>query len=368
MTRRGRTGRAGAAGAARLGRLAVVAAVLLVPAGAGAEEARSSALSRLPRQGFPDSVLGSLRTALEVYEEVRAELAADRLEGVPAAASRLAGALRRAFEGGAGLAGPIPGVIEETARAAGSMAAAEDLAAARAAFGDVSRLLLLLGDSDPRLTEGRHVFSCPMATTFDRWIQPAEALGNPYMGSAMLTCGTPVEWSAPAPSPAEESSSHAREAGSPGAQEDAGAEPVFRPGIPGLKMVDVRDHRFLWREIDVLQTWERADRISIAEYRSKVIEKTAHFLGLGEAAAEDFAAAASEAVAALRESFFQSGPAGENPGGAEARFPSDLRAAETRLTSLLGEEPRHRLFAPECKKWLLRLAFGPSEAKEASEG
>jgi hypothetical protein len=376
MTRRKKIGLVGATGVALVGRLAVVAAVILGPGGAGAEEARSSveapapsgaARPQLPRQDFPEPVLGSLRTALGAYEEVRGELAADRLEGVPASASRLAGALRLALDSRAGLAGQISGVIEEAALIAKSMAEAEDLAAARAAFGEVSRLLLLLASCDPRLAEGRHVFACPMAKTFGKWIQPTEALENPYMGPAMPACGSPVDWSVPAFSSTEEVRASAQEAGLPGAQGASGAEPEFRPGISGLKMVDVRDHKFLWREIEELQIWERGDRISIAEYRSKVIEKTVHFLGLSGAAADEFAAAASVATASIRESFFQRRRAGGDPGGVQAQFSSDLRAAATRVTSLLQKEPRHQLFAPECKKWLLKLAFGPSEAKEARE-
>jgi hypothetical protein len=165
---------------------------------------------------------------------------------------------------------------------------------------------------------------------------------------------------------AEEARSSAQEAGPPGAK-GSGAEPEFRPGIPGLKIVDVRDHKFLWREIEELQIWERGDRISIAEYRSKVIEKTAHFLGLGGAAADEFAAAASGAVATIRESFHQTRRVDGDLSAAEAQFSADMSAAVARISSLLKKEPRHQLFAPDCKKWLLRLAFGPKEAKEARE-
>ena len=324
-----------------MGRLAVATAVILLSCGAGARGAAD----------LPEPVLGSLRTALEAYEEVRGKLAADRLEGMPASASRLAGALRLALDGRAGTAEQIPGVIEEAALIAESMAEAGDLAVARAAFGEVSRLLLLLASSDPRLAEGWHVFACPMPTTFHKWIQPTEVLENPYMGPAMSACGFPTDWSVPAPSSAEVARSSAQE-----------AEPTFRPGIPRMKMVDVRDYKFLWREIDELQKWERGDRISVAEYRSKVIEKTVHFLELGGAPADEFAASASEAVATIRDSFIQ-----RRPRGVEAQFSSELRAAVTRVTSLLQKEPRHQIFAPECKKWLLKLAFGPGESKEARE-
>ena len=151
------------------------------------------------------------------------------------------------------------------------------------------------------------------------------------------------------------------------AAQEASQALELKPGIPGLKMADVRDHKHLWREIEELQVWEHGDRISVAEYRGKVIEKTAQFLGFEGAAAEGFTNAATQAVAGLRESFRASRQAGLDPAAAQEAFDSGLATAETRLTSLLRKEPRHDLFAPDCKKWLLRLAFGPSEAKEARE-
>ena len=152
------------------------------------------------------------------------------------------------------------------------------------------------------------------------------------------------------------------------AAEGPAETPELKPGIPGLKMVDVRDHKHLWREIEELQTWERGDRISVAEYRVKVIEKTAQFLGFEEAAAKEFTTAASAAVAGLRESFRSSRRSDLDPIGSQAVLDAGLAAAEKRVNAQLGDQPRHRLFAPDCKKWLLKLAFGPSEAKEEKEG
>lgn len=357
--------------------VAVVTAVILVPCDAGVEKGRASAETaagstavprELPRQDFSEPVLDSLRTALGAYEQVRGELAADRLKEVPASAARLTDALRLALEGRAGLAGEVPVVIEEAVRIAESMTEVEDLAAARLQFGEMSRLVLLLAGSDPRLAKGWHVFACPMVKTFfGKWIQPAETLENPYMGQAMPACGFPTDWSVPVPSSVEEERSSTWEEDSKAAKGDSSAEPVFRPGIPGVKMQDVRDYKFLWREIEQLQKWERGDRISVAEYRSKVIEKTAHFLEFSGAAVDEFAAAAAQAVAGVRESLQQMRRAGENPGDLDTRFSSDLRAAVSRVTSFLRDEPRHQLFAPECKKWLLKLAFGPREAKEDRE-
>ena len=150
----------------------------------------------------------------------------------------------------------------------------------------------------------------------------------------------------------------AERAASPAASAASGDEPEFRSGIPGLKMADVRDYKLLWREIEELQQWELGDRISVAEYRSKTIEKTADFLGLAGSAADRFTAVASDTLASIRESFFRRGRVDADPQVAEAEFYSGMRGGVTRVTSLLGEEPRHRLFAPDCKKWLLQLAFG----------
>jgi hypothetical protein len=360
----------------------VVAAAMLLPFGAAAQQDRppagaaasagGAAEGELLRQELPDAVLESLRAALGTYEEMRGDLAADRLEGIRAGALRVAGALRAALPGDAELTGSVPAVIEEAAEIAEAMAEAGDLAAARADFGELSRRVLLLAGHDRRLVEGWQVFACPMADGFGKWIQPTDELDNPYMGTAMPRCGAPSDWSVPEP-PGTAETLAAAAAASPAAEETeaheaSGPEPIFRPGIPGLRMVDVRDHKFLWREIDELQAWERGNRITVAEYRSKVIEKTAQFLGFTGPAAGEFAKTAFGAVAMVREAFFDRPQTGGETGGVEARFPSDLEEAVARLTSALDEdEPRHRLFAPEGKRWLLRLAFGPREAKEARE-
>ena len=171
------------------------------------------------------------------------------------------------------------------------------------------------------------------------------------MGPAMPRCGFASDWSLPVPKEATEGSVAAT----------ARPEPRFEPGIPGLRMVDVRDHKFLWREIDELQIWERGERISVAELRAKAIEKTAHFLELEGAAADDFEIAAFAAIEGLRKAFFER-QARPGTSGIET-FTSHLREAETDLSSLLHEAPRHQLFAPRCKKWLLKLAFGPREGQ-----
>jgi len=166
---------------------------------------------------------------------------------------------------------------------------------------------------------------------------------------------------------AQEASAAGPESVEPATQPAPPAEPEFKPGIPGLKMVDVRDHKQLWREIEELQARENGDRISIAEYRRQAIDKTSHFLGLEGAAADRFKVGAAEEVAKLREGFLRTRRAGAEIAEGIDPFSADLAAAAVRLSALLGQEPRHQLFLPDGKKWLLRLAFSPKEEKEAKE-
>ena len=139
-------------------------------------------------------------------------------------------------------------------------------------------------------------------------------------------------------------------------------EPVFTPGIPGMTMKDVRDHKFLWYEIGQLQSWEQTNRISVAEYRSKVIEKTAHYLKLEDSDNDKFVVTARETVGEVRDAFKKNPPVNGNND-----FTADLDAAVDKMNALLTDAPRHQLIEPEWKKWLLKLAFSPKESKEAQQ-
>ena len=114
--------------------------------------------------------------AFEPYEVVRAALAADRLDGVAAQAAVLAP-----------LADELAGA--EAKAAAERLARAADLKAARDAFGALSRLLVPKFRA-AKLT-GVLAFECSMVKL--PWAQRGEAVQNPYMGKAMLTCGIPLK-------------------------------------------------------------------------------------------------------------------------------------------------------------------------------
>lgn len=181
----------------------------VVESSAGAAAASPGATTRpseprppvLPAVVLPQSALAALRSAFEAYELTRALLAQDRVDGLRAPAQAAAKALRTAVATLGSVPSEVTSCLEQAVTAAERLARATSVDEARAAFGELSRFLVALAASDPRLQEGWHVFRCPMAQGFTRWMQKSPKLENPYMGQAMLTCGSATEWSA-APSAA----------------------------------------------------------------------------------------------------------------------------------------------------------------------
>lgn len=167
--------------------------------GRAAGEAASVPLKIAPIE-LPQPALEALRTALAAYEESRQLLATDRLEGLEPRAERLARSLEMAEQALAdGTPSEVTLCLGEARAAAGALAAAPNIAAARQAFGEVSRFLVALAGADRRLAEGWHVFECPMTETFPKWMQPDSQLDNPYMGPAMAACGNETDWTVPTP-------------------------------------------------------------------------------------------------------------------------------------------------------------------------
>ena len=115
------------------------------------------------------------------YEACRALLTADKLEGVTDCAGKVAAAAKAAGQ---------PEIAAKAEAMAGT--AADDMAALRLAFGEVSKPLVALLGSSPDVASNYHVFECPMAKGYQRWVQPTATLENPYMGQKMLACGSEV--------------------------------------------------------------------------------------------------------------------------------------------------------------------------------
>ncbi|MGH9380486.1 MAG: FixH family protein [Thermoanaerobaculia bacterium] len=164
----------------------------------------------IPRQEFPPPVLESLRTVFAAYEEVRQALAGDRLDDATSRARRVEASLTAAASGVA--EGASKAILEEARRTAETLQQAGDLDAARGAFGELTRMLMVTANADGRLKEGRTVWSCPMTETFAKWIQVEGAKENPYMGRAMPGCGEVSDWTVSAPQKLQEILAHAEAA------------------------------------------------------------------------------------------------------------------------------------------------------------
>ena len=134
-----------------------------------------------------------ITSALAAYERVRAALVADR--GDVAAAAREIAAGAREARGGAppALRAHLDGLVTEAGQLAG--APATDLPRLRREFGDVSRHVVALLTADESLARGVHVFECPMAEGYGRWVQPSADISNPYMGTRMPACGSETSFS-----------------------------------------------------------------------------------------------------------------------------------------------------------------------------
>jgi hypothetical protein len=106
--------------------------------------------------------------ALARYDAIRLALCEDRLEEARSAAGGLSS--------DGGLAAP-----------AAALVAAADMNAARAAFAELSRALVLRLASGPAPKVS--VYHCPMWEGYAWWVQRKAGIANPYMGHAMPECG-----------------------------------------------------------------------------------------------------------------------------------------------------------------------------------
>lgn len=116
------------------------------------------------------------------YEVVRKALAADDLKATLAGAKAL-GAWAATMK-----TSPQAKTYTEIAAAAKKLAATKDFAAARLAFGDLSKHTITLLTATKQ-TKGLTAYSCPMAKGYKKWLQADNDMANPYMGKRMLKCG-----------------------------------------------------------------------------------------------------------------------------------------------------------------------------------
>jgi hypothetical protein len=112
---------------------------------------------------------------LEQYFKIHGSLAGDKLDGVKASAELLAKSTDKG-----------------TVKAAEALGKAKEIAEARKAFGDLSKVLIERVEAAAKAGEKLapvFVFECPMAKPYGKWMQSTKEIANPYYGSEMPNCG-----------------------------------------------------------------------------------------------------------------------------------------------------------------------------------
>lgn len=139
--------------------------------------------------GASAAAADDLKVVLGHYEAVRQALLADRTAGIAGHAAAIEKTVRVLAAGAPGSRdAATKELLPQVAAAASRLAAAKDLKAARAAFGDLSNPLIRWRETvgDP----GPVVVYCSMVRK--SWLQPRGELGNPYYGREMARCGEVV--------------------------------------------------------------------------------------------------------------------------------------------------------------------------------
>ena len=171
----------------------LLSASLLSLAFACKEAPKAASMPASGNASLTTEQIAAFAPVLEDYERLRALLANDKLEGLAALSASISA---RATElGGSFPEAHKPRLGALAARSTElAKASADSMKATRLAFGELSRELVQLLAASDALKKGRHVFECGMADGYQKWVQPAEEIENPYMGQAMLTCGSASSW------------------------------------------------------------------------------------------------------------------------------------------------------------------------------
>lgn len=128
---------------------------------------------------------------MDSYESCRSLLAGDSSDGIVECATGIVAASKTAHASAPNAAHKHIEALVTTAEAL-AKSPMDDIEKVRLAFGEVSKSVIAMLTASPELGKQYHVFECPMAKGYRRWAQATAKLENPYMGTAMLTCGSEV--------------------------------------------------------------------------------------------------------------------------------------------------------------------------------
>src|SRR5213594_477226 len=124
------------------------------------------------------TLMQPVKSVLDHYLMIQAELAKDSVKGLDEHANAIAKAVK---------GDNMKMLSPDVAKQAETLAKAKDLKAAREAFKPLSASLIeYLADN--KAGKGTyHEAYCPMVKA--NWLQTSKDITNPYMGKSMLTCG-----------------------------------------------------------------------------------------------------------------------------------------------------------------------------------
>jgi hypothetical protein len=130
------------------------------------------------RAANDSTLMEPVKSVLDHYLKIQAELTKDSIQGV----NERANAIAKAVKGD-----DMKMLSPDVAKQAETLAQAKDLETARAAFKPLSASLVKYL-ADNKAGQGNyHEAYCPMVKA--SWLQTGKAIKNPYMGKAMLSCG-----------------------------------------------------------------------------------------------------------------------------------------------------------------------------------
>ena len=130
------------------------------------------------RAAEDSALMQPVKSVLDHYLMIQAELAKDSIKGLDEHANAIAKAVK---------GDEMKMLPPDIAKQADALAQAKDLKAAREAFKPLSASLVKYL-ADNKAGQGTyHEAYCPMVKA--NWLQTGKAIKNPYMGKAMLTCG-----------------------------------------------------------------------------------------------------------------------------------------------------------------------------------
>jgi hypothetical protein len=134
--------------------------------------------NRTVRAADDSALMEPVKSVLDHYLKIQAELAKDSVKGI----GEHAHAMAKAVQGD-----DMKMLSSDVAKQAEKLAQATDLEAAREAFKPLSKSLIKYLADNKAGAGMYHEAYCPMAKA--SWLQMGKEIQNPYLGKEMLTCG-----------------------------------------------------------------------------------------------------------------------------------------------------------------------------------